>query len=628
MILIPLAVISSVIIVGVINTMIGIKEDNITQTMIDHASYEAHQLEISLSGQEVYIDTVASALGIMYDYDDPDSFLNKISPLILRTAQSLENSQGAYFLFAPGIIASPRQVWYNREGDPEYFALKPRYIPELLLDSRDPSMDFYYKPLQTGQPSWIHPYRDKVTSLYIFSYTTPVFSRGKLIGITGFDITMDAYREKIASIHFQKTGYAFLLDTSNTIIYHPQFPSFTVLPESEMGDFRFILTDLDRGLQSDFVSYGKGEEAKKVAYYRLRNGWVLGIAAYTEEILKPVSDLKRNLILLSIFFFLFTSFLSYFAARHIAGPVRRLTEEVKNTAGNLELLLDDVRLLNRKDDLGKLAREFRNLQRAFQETLRRIIDTNVDMERMAQLGNQAGVFTHEIKSPVGVVLTSLTFARERLRELEEKVRGNTLKQSDFFHYVSTLNESIALGIRNTERAGNLVKDFRDTTVARSRMTEEDVDPRLLLEDLKTGLLMQYRDKEIEFINETGSCGNFHCNSGYLTQIMTNLINNSLLHGFHGRERGTIKIECTREGETVVFDYSDDGSGIPENYEERIFEPYFTSAGERGGTGLGLYIIRFILENYLDGTIDYLKKTGPGVLFRIVIPPGSERPVES
>jgi len=106
--------------------------------------------------------------------------------------------------------------------------------------------------------------------------------------------------------------------------------------------------------------------------------------------------------------------------------------------------------------------------------------------------------------------------------------------------------------------------------------------------------------------------------GFFSQILTNFINNSVLHGFEKNEEGEIRIDIFNANKNIKLVYSDNGKGIKEENREKVFEQYFTTRKGEGGTGLGLHIIKQIINEKLDGSIR-LNKKEKGVEFLIIIP---------
>ncbi|MBI3228662.1 MAG: HAMP domain-containing histidine kinase [Burkholderiales bacterium] len=108
--------------------------------------------------------------------------------------------------------------------------------------------------------------------------------------------------------------------------------------------------------------------------------------------------------------------------------------------------------------------------------------------------------------------------------------------------------------------------------------------------------------------------------GPLGQVLTNLLNNSLLHGFDGREHGQIEIGARLLGDgNCELWVSDDGVGIAQENVKRIFDPFFTTKLGTGGSGLGLNITHNIVTGVLGGRISVESSLGQGCRFTLILP---------
>jgi len=107
--------------------------------------------------------------------------------------------------------------------------------------------------------------------------------------------------------------------------------------------------------------------------------------------------------------------------------------------------------------------------------------------------------------------------------------------------------------------------------------------------------------------------------GFLSQIITNLIMNSLQHGFKDRTGGHITLEVIDGGQRILLLYRDDGCGIPARSLNRVYEPFFTTDRDRSGSGLGLNIVHQLVTGRLGGVINLTSTEGRGVLFEIEFP---------
>jgi two-component system, NtrC family, sensor kinase len=104
--------------------------------------------------------------------------------------------------------------------------------------------------------------------------------------------------------------------------------------------------------------------------------------------------------------------------------------------------------------------------------------------------------------------------------------------------------------------------------------------------------------------------------GAFSQIITNLVMNSLLHAFDPEQSGTISLRFSQSANLLSLEYGDDGNGIPPEHLSKIFEPFFTTKRGQGGSGLGLHIAYNLVTQKLGGTIGCESQLGQGTKFMI------------
>ena len=123
----------------------------------------------------------------------------------------------------------------------------------------------------------------------------------------------------------------------------------------------------------------------------------------------------------------------------------------------------------------------------------------------------------------------------------------------------------------------------------------------------------------DVVKEYGDLPEVECLPSQLNQVFMNLMVNSA-HAM-GEERGKITVRTGCMGElkgSVWLEFSDNGSGIPEDIQARIFDPFFTTKPVGKGTGLGLSLSYGIIQKH-NGTISVKSKPGEGTTFRIELP---------
>ena len=105
----------------------------------------------------------------------------------------------------------------------------------------------------------------------------------------------------------------------------------------------------------------------------------------------------------------------------------------------------------------------------------------------------------------------------------------------------------------------------------------------------------------------------------MSQVFTNLLQNSLLHAFEKNEKGKIFIKVTNLNGNIEIIFEDNGKGIDERVKDKIFEPFVTTKRNEGGSGLGLNIIYNLVTSQLKGHIKIESEKNMGTKFIIDIP---------
>jgi PAS domain S-box-containing protein len=218
-------------------------------------------------------------------------------------------------------------------------------------------------------------------------------------------------------------------------------------------------------------------------------------------------------------------------------------------------------------------------------------DSLLQAEKMAALGSLVAGVAHEINTPIGTALTAASHLGERTDGFRALLQGGKLKKSDADRYLETATEASAIMVATIGRAAELIQSFKQVAVDQST----DIRRGFNLADYIGEILLSLRPR----LRQTAHTVSVECPDdleidsypGALSQVLTNFMMNSLVHGFSEGQAGTITI-CARlqDPDTVVIRYSDTGKGIPEKNIAKIFEPFFTTRRGSGGTGLGLHIV--------------------------------------
>jgi signal transduction histidine kinase len=253
------------------------------------------------------------------------------------------------------------------------------------------------------------------------------------------------------------------------------------------------------------------------------------------------------------------------------------------------------------------------------ETFERTQDQLVQSEKMAALGELVAGVAHEINTPVGVGVTAASFLDAKTSEFKKIYSSGELKRSELENYLQTVEEVSNSILINMERAAELISSFKQVAVDQSSETRRIFNLKEYISEILLSLRPRYKKTGHKI--EVNCDENIELNSfpGAFSQILNNLIMNSLIHGFEGIENGIIQINISRQDETIVFVYRDNGRGMDKKQKEKAFDPFYTTMRGKGGTGLGMSIVFNLVTQTLKGSIECESSPGNGVCFTMKFP---------
>jgi signal transduction histidine kinase len=242
----------------------------------------------------------------------------------------------------------------------------------------------------------------------------------------------------------------------------------------------------------------------------------------------------------------------------------------------------------------------------------------IEAEKMASLGAMVAGIAHEINTPVGVGVLAASTLQHQTRNLAASFAERRMTQSDLRGYLEASTAGTDLITSSLERVGKLIASFRRVVVSGHGKQLTTI-----------GIAECLRDTIASF-GERLQKGPFHVqvdcpeslmllgHSGDLESVFTNLIANSLQHGFKGRRQGSIQVNVQQREKRMVIKYGDDGNGLSAEASSRVFDPFFTT-DMQGGMGLGMHLVYNLITQRMGGNISVDLNAGSGAWFLIEIP---------
>ena len=320
------------------------------------------------------------------------------------------------------------------------------------------------------------------------------------------------------------------------------------------------------------------------------------------ELRRDISTTRRDILLTVLFFVVAVAGLAWALTRkYVGAPLATLVARMRLVrAGKLEPLEYSAS----DDEVGDAQREFSELVKELEVAQRRIeqeLESRQRLERglrdadkLITLGQLSAVLAHEIGSPLQVV--------------EGRARS-MLKRAD----PETVQRVVPLIVEQTERITRIVQQMLSMT-RRKPPSRQWVDAAKATDSVVALLKLEARSQNVKLISTTKGDTTVWADGDQLQQVVLNLVRNALQAA---PPETVVTVTLERVGDEVVLEVSDQGAGVPEGQQDKLFEPFFTTRSAVGGTGLGLCVVRsIVLEHH--GNVSFVPRDA-GTLVRVTLP---------
>lgn len=359
---------------------------------------------------------------------------------------------------------------------------------------------------------------------------------------------------------------------------------------------------------------------------------------------------RRILVLGAAIGLLFGVLAALLVARSITGPVKRLREDMLVLArdpsagviappekgwgiGRDGRIRDELASMAHAVNVfvTEIARRESDLRRAKDEVdaaldeLRRTQADLIQAEKLASLGQLVAGVAHEINTPLGVALTTATALEAEVGRLNGSIESGQILRSELTRSLGRLTEGAGLVHVNLARAADMVQSFKRVAADQTSEDRRRFEMGEWLRELLTSLGPALRKRGHEVSTECPPDLVLDTYPGALAQVFTNLIMNAVDHAYPDGRQGRMSIVVSRRGPKALrIVFEDDGRGIAPESAAKVFEPFFTTARERGNTGLGLHIVFNLVTAKLMGKIELDARAGHGARFVIDMPLSPDR----
>ncbi len=443
--------------------------------------------------------------------------------------------------------------------------------------------------------------------------------------------------------------YAIIMDSDRIALVNTRFPSLQgeTLSDPEdilaAGETNFSIKQYD--MQGDQIAelicpihLGKS------IWGRLRLGFSL--KSLNNEIMANQQDnayqIRKMIIYTTIFavisIIVSTAFLIYIS-NTISIPLVQLTETAQQLAqGNFDAIY--ALKVKSKNEIGVLTETFIDMTKKITDYIKTLEDSIkekskvlsgrdemlnltqlqlIESEKNSSLGTLAADVAQEINVPIGISVTAVSHLFHEAQTFRKLCESNPIKRQELDEFIRMIIQNTNMISSNLNLASDLIHSFKQVAIDQTSDEERIFNVKKYLGEIILSLGTRLKKTDHDLHIDCPRNLIIKSYPGAISQIIINLVNNSLIHAFDGQAKGKIRIKVEYLIPELIIDFKDNGKGInPKNLDD-IFGLFFTTKKSATHSGIGLYIVQKLITERLKGTIQCESKVGDGTIFTIKFP---------
>lgn len=271
----------------------------------------------------------------------------------------------------------------------------------------------------------------------------------------------------------------------------------------------------------------------------------------------------------------------------------------------------------------ELTASFLDREHRLKEEIRQAVEarmsTQLEAERNRTLGVLVAGFSHDLATPFSVGQDSIQLLVDSVAEVRRDFGVGQLTKTRFQDFLDRSAALVDLLVSSWTRATDLVERFKRIGTEVPRDDLRRVFLRPFLSDLLQSLQPLWRHRQVSVELDADPTLEVQTRVSALVDILTNLVQNALVHGFPDDGQGQILVKVEAVDHRCRLEFRDNGAGVPVELIDRVFDPYMTTREGSGGTGLGLTVVRQRTQGLLGGTVVCERVPEGGTRFVLLFP---------
>lgn len=252
------------------------------------------------------------------------------------------------------------------------------------------------------------------------------------------------------------------------------------------------------------------------------------------------------------------------------------------------------------------------------ETLHDTQDKLLEVEKMKSLTTLVSGLAHQLNTPLGIITTAISSLQDKLKTKKKELSSKTLTANSLNEFFEYSEEITSLADESTKKTSGLITRFK---MISAELEKTEVSSFEFTEFVKETLVSIFHEQTVPVSVKTSVIGDLVEVTNYRgcwIKILSQLVENSITHGFNNISKPKIKIQVISTDNDLIVTYSDNGIGIDGANSTNIFTPFYTTSLGQGSLGLGLNIVYNAVVHMMGGEITS-KASLTGIKLEITVP---------
>lgn len=223
---------------------------------------------------------------------------------------------------------------------------------------------------------------------------------------------------------------------------------------------------------------------------------------------------------------------------------------------------------------------------------------------MESLNSLARSISHNLNTYLGIGITASSFNISLINEILSELIDKKSLTEQAKKSLELLLSSNDIVLRNLQRSADVISKLKDSVVVSIDETLIEQNLASMVNDILTCIKNEFGARLNNINIETDISPDIYVSFGANTlwEVLKQLIDNSLVHGFAGSDTGVININAASDGDVITICYSDNGVGMNGLCNYKVFEPFYTTKCDMEYTGLGMTAVYNLVNQSMNGRV--------------------------